>query len=232
MVRETLLASLLAGLCAAVVLTCLQTVWVTPLILQGEVYEDAAAAHETTQVTPSEGHHHEADEWKPSDGTERTLYTAAADLLLGVGYALVLTSTYLLWRAPKTPLRGGVAFGVAGFIVFFVAPALGLPPELPGTAAAELSTRQAWWVMTALATAVALLMFFSSPRIWVRALAVALLIAPHFVPAPQPVVASSLAPEGLQHQFRLATTICNAVFWLALGIASSFAFRKLVRQPV
>ena len=80
MLKETLLASLLAGFCAAVVLTCLQCVWVTPLILQGEVYEDAAAAHETSQAAPSEGHHHEADEWKPSDGMERTLYTAADGL--------------------------------------------------------------------------------------------------------------------------------------------------------
>lgn len=230
MLRETLLASLLAGLCAAVVLTCLQSVWVTPLILKGEVYEDAAAL-KAAAPAPAESHHHDADEWKPRDGTERTLYTAAADLLLSVGYAFVLVSTYLLWRAPRTPLWGAV-FGLAGFIVFFAAPALGLPPELPGTAAAELSTRQAWWVMTAAATAVGLLLFFSTSKLWIRLLALAVLIAPHLVPAPQPVTASSLAPEELQSQFRLATTVCNAIFWLALGVASSVAFRKLVRRHV
>ena len=230
MLKETLLASLLAGLCAAVILTCLQTVWVTPLILQGEVYEDAAAAaHQSAPAVAQEGHHHEADEWKPHDGMERTLYTAAADLLLAVGYAFVLISTYLLWRAPRTALWGA-AFGLAGFAVFFAAPALGLPPELPGTAAAELSIRQAWWVMTAAATAVGLLMLFSSQRLPIRLLAVAVLIAPHLVPAPQPDVAGSLAPEGLQSQFRLATTVCNAIFWLTLGVASSIAWRKLVRQ--
>jgi cobalt transporter subunit CbtA len=224
MLKETLLASLLAGLCAAVILACLQSVWVTPLILKGEVYEDAApaAAHE-------EEHHHEAEEWKPQDGMERTLYTLAADLLLAVGYAFVLTSTYLLWRAPRSPLWGA-AFGLAGFVVFFGAPALGLPPELPGTAAAELSIRQVWWIMTAAATAVGLLMLFSTRRVGIRLLAVAVLIAPHLVPAPQPAVASSLAPEQLQSQFRLATTLCNAVFWVTLGVVSSVAWRKLVRQ--
>lgn len=228
MLKETLLASLLAGLCAAVILTCLQSVWVTPLILRGEVYEDAAA-HQTLPPDTSGDHHHEADEWKPRDGMERTLYTAAADLLLAVGYAFVLISTYLLWRAPSTPLWGA-AFGLAGFTVFFAAPALGLPPELPGTAAAELSVRQAWWVMTAAATAVGLLLLFSSPKLWVRLSALVILVAPHLVPAPQPAIASSLAPEELQSQFRLATTACNAIFWLTLGIGSSVAFRKLVRQ--
>jgi cobalt transporter subunit CbtA len=228
MLRETLLASLLAGLCAAVVLTCLQSVWVTPLILRGEVYEDAVA-QQTSSPASSDVHHHEAEEWKPRDGMERTLYTAAADLLLAVGYAFVLISTYLLWRAPRTPLWGA-AFGLAGFTVFFAAPALGLPPQLPGTAAAELSVRQEWWAMTAAATAAGLLMLFSSPQLRVRLLAIAILIAPHLVPAPQPVKPGSLAPEDLQSQFRLATTVCNAIFWVALGIASSVAFRKLVRR--
>lgn len=228
MLKETLLASLLAGFCAAVILTCLQSVWVTPLILRGEVYEDAAV-HQTSPPATSDDHHHEADEWKPRDGMERTLYTAAADFLLAVGYAFVLISTYLLWRAPRTALWGA-AFGLAGFVVFFEAPALGLPPELPGTAAADLSVRQAWWVMTAAATAVGLLMMFSTSKLRARLFAVAIVVAPHLVRAPQPAIASSLAPEELQSQFRLATTICNAIFWLALGITSSVAFRKLVRQ--
>jgi predicted cobalt transporter CbtA len=32
----------------------------------------------------------------------------------------------------------------------------------------------------------------------------------------------------LQSQFRVATAVCNALFWLSLGVASGFAFRKLV----
>ena len=40
-----------------------------------------------------------------------------------------------------------------GFLVFGLAPGLGLTPELPGMLAEELSKRQAWWICTALATA-------------------------------------------------------------------------------
>jgi len=54
------------------------------------------------------------------------------------------------------------------------------------------------------------------------------IVAPHLIAAPHPAVESSLAPAELQSQFRLATTVCNAIFWLSLGVASGGAFRKLV----
>jgi cobalt transporter subunit CbtA len=236
-VRETVLAAIVAGLIAALVFTVVQSVWVTPLILQGEVYEDAAEAHEVVGGHHHDeaheashdvgGHHHDEGEWKPEDGWQRTLFTFGANLLMGVGYAFVLVSLYLLWREPRKIL-GGAVYGLAGFLVFFAAPGLGLPPELPGTAAAELGIRQEWWAMTAAATAIGLFLLFSQNRWPLRLLGVAIVIAPHFIPAPQPAVESSLAPADLQSQFRVATTIANAVFWLALGITSGVAFRKLV----
>ncbi len=237
MVRETLLAAFVAGLIAALVFTAVQSVWVTPLILQSETYEDAAEAappahHEAasagTEHHQDEGeHHHDENAWKPQGGLQRTLFTFGANLLMGVGYSFVLVALYLLWREPRNTLSGAI-YGLAGFLVFFVAPGLGLPPELPGTAAAELSIRQEWWAMTAAATAVGGVLLFSQGPWWRRLLAVAIIIAPHFVPAPQPAVESSLAPAQLQSQFRVATTVCNALFWLSLGVASGVAFRKLV----
>jgi cobalt transporter subunit CbtA len=229
MVRETVLAALLAGLVAALGFAVLQSIWITPLILQGEVYEDRAeAAREAAPPAAADsGHHHDADAWKPQDGVQRTLFTVGADLLMGVGYAFVLLASYLLWRAPKSSWWG-VAYGLAGFLVFFAAPALGLAPELPGTASAELAARQQWWGMTAIATAIGLLLLFSRLPWRSKILGVLIIAAPHLIPAPRPAVEGSLAPEELQAQFRLATTLCNAGFWLLLGIASSFAFRRLV----
>lgn len=233
MIRETVLAAVVAGLIAALVFTVVQSVWVTPLILQGEVYEDAAEAaphshvHEGHIVVADAASHHDENEWKPEDGWQRTLFTFGANLLMGVGYAFVLVALYLLWRQPQNML-GGALYGVAGFLVFFAAPALGLPPELPGTAAAELSVRQEWWAMTAAATAIGLFLVFSQNNWGMRLLGIAIVIAPHFVPAPQPAVESSLAPAQLQSQFQVATTVANATFWLVLGVASAAMFRKLV----
>jgi cobalt transporter subunit CbtA len=228
-VRETVLAAIVAGLIAALIFTLVQSVWVTPLILQGETYEDAAeaAAGHHESESPNAAHHHDADEWKPQDGWQRTLFTFAANLLMGVGYSFVLIALYLLWREPRSALEGAV-YGLAGFLVFFAAPGLGLPPELPGTAAAELASRQQWWVMTAAATAVGLIVLCSQTRWWLRVLAIGVIVVPHLIAAPHPAVESSLAPAELQSRFRIATTVCNAVFWLSLGLASGGAFRKLV----
>jgi cobalt transporter subunit CbtA len=228
-VRETVLAAIVAGLIAALVFTVVQSIWVTPLILQGETYEEAAeasAGHHESE-SPNSAHHHDADAWKPQDGWQRTLFTFAANLLMGVGYSFVLVALYLLWREPRSTLAGAL-YGLAGFLVFFAAPGLGLPPELPGTAAAELTSRQQWWAMTAVATAAGLFLFCSQPRWWMRVLALGIIVAPHLIPAPHPAVESSLAPAELQSRFRLATTVCNAIFWLSLGVASGGAFRRLV----
>ncbi len=236
MVRETVFTAAIAGLVAALVLTVLQIAWVTPLILQAEAYEQPAQsgqvdAHEHGAGGASAAaheHHHEAEEWKPQDGWQRTAFTLAANLLLGFGYAMALIAVYLLWREPRSVVYGAI-YGIGGFMVFFLAPSLGLPPELPGTAAAEVSVRQLWWAMVAVATAAGLLLLWSRATWKVRALGVALIVAPHFIAAPQPEVAASLAPEALQSQFRVASTLSNAIFWLLLGLVSSLAFRRMTQ---
>lgn len=226
MFRETVLAAAIAGIAASLLLTVLQVVWVTPLILTGERYEARAEALEHSHDPPlGAEHRHDENTWKPSSGLERSLFTVAANALVGIGYAFVLIAVYLFWRAPKSP-GSGALFGFVGFLVFFVAPALGLPPELPGTAAAELSARQEWWAMTVLATGVGVFLFVSQSRWWVRLLAVAMVIAPHLVPAPQPGVQASPVPAELQSHFRIATTVCNAVFWVVLGILTTRSFRR------
>lgn len=231
MIRDTLLAVAVAGLIAALALTVVQLSWVTPLILKAETFEEAAAGPATHAHVHSgeHAHEHEGAEWKPRDGLERTLFTFAANMLMGFGYAFMLMAAYLLWREPASA-SSGVLYGLAGFAAFFLAPSLGLPPELPGTAAAELSQRQLWWVMIAGTTGAGLLALFSRASIWTRAIGVVLITAPHLIAAPRPEVHASLAPEALQSQFRVASTLSNAVFWVALGFASSFAFRKWVRR--
>jgi cobalt transporter subunit CbtA len=230
MFREILLAAGVAGLLAALMLTLTQTLWITPLILQAETYEDAAesATAVTTQQhreSHEHEHHHDASEWKPSDGLQRALFTLVSNIVMGVGYALLLIGVYTLWRRPNN-IAEALLFGLAGFAVFFGAPGLGLPPELPGTEAAELAARQQWWIGTAIATAIGLALLCAQNNWILRALGGAVLLAPHLIGAPHLATESSLAPVELQTQFRLATVISNAVFWLLLGAVSAFALRK------
>ncbi|WP_226502437.1 CbtA family protein [Pseudomonas sp. MWU16-30317] len=211
------------GLLGALLLTLLQSFWVAPLIQQAETYEKApAAVHEHNEAVAA--HEHDAEAWEPEDGWQRVLSTTGGNLVVAVGFALMLAGLYTL-RAPGRT-REGLLWGLAGYAVFCLAPTLGLPPELPGTAAADLSQRQIWWAGTAASTAVALALIVFG-RSWLLKLAGAvILVIPHWVGAPQPEVHASLAPEALESQFKWASQLTNAAFWLALGLISAWLFRR------
>ncbi|MCJ7959835.1 MAG: CbtA family protein [Pseudomonas sp.] len=215
------------GLLAALLLTLLQSFWVAPLILQAETFENAPAAAEVMPHVHAEGaaaHTHDAEAWEPENGWQRVLSTTGGNLVVAVGFALMLAGLYTL-RAP-TRTAQGLLWGLAGYATFVLAPTLGLPPELPGTAAADLAQRQIWWVGTAASTAagIALLVF---GRNWLlKVLGVAILAVPHMIGAPQPEVHSMLAPEALEAQFKIASQLTNVAFWLALGLISAWLFRR------
>lgn len=213
------------GLIAALFLTLLQNFWVVPLILQAETYENAPTeqVHEHAENAPA-GHVHDEEAWSPQDGWQRILSTTGGNLVVAVGFALMLAGLYTL-RAPGKTSQG-VLWGLAGFAVFTLAPTLGLPPELPGTAAADLTQRQIWWIGTAASTAAALALIVFGKNWLLKVLGVAILVVPHIIGAPQPPVHESLAPEALESQFKIASLLTNALFWIAMGVISAWLFRR------
>lgn len=213
------------GLLAALLLTVLQSLWVTPLILEAETFEKPAEtpAHTHTD-THMAAHTHDAEAWEPEDGWQRVLSTTGGNLVVAVGFALMLAGLYTL-RSP-TRTSQGVLWGLAGYATFCLAPTLGLPPELPGTAAADLLQRQVWWVSTAASTAVAIALVVFGKHWALKVLGVVILVIPHVLGAPQPEVHSSLAPQALETQFKMASQLTNVVFWLALGVISAWLFRR------
>ncbi|WNW10454.1 CbtA family protein [Pseudomonas sp. DTU_2021_1001937_2_SI_NGA_ILE_001] len=215
-----------SGLLAALLLTLVQSLWVSPLILQAETYESAPAAqaHEHAEGSAAHSHEHDEEAWAPQDGWQRVLSTAAGNLVVAVGFALMLVGLYSL-RMPGST-RQGLLWGLAGFAVFVLAPTLGLPPELPGTAAAELGQRQTWWISTAAATAAGLALLVFGRGLWLKLLGAAWLLGPHVIGAPQPTAHASLAPEALESQFIVASLLTNAVFWVALGALTAWLFRR------
>ncbi len=143
------------------------------------------------------------------------LTTAIANVALAAAFALFLGAALSL--RPPSNWRRGLLWGAAGYVVFFVAPSLGLPPELPGTQSAALHDRQLWWFGCVAFTAlgVGTIAFARHPAS--RVAGVLLLIAPHVLGAPQPVAHGGTAPAALASEFVRATYLANAVFWLALG---------------
>ncbi|MGE8115299.1 CbtA family protein [Pseudomonas sp. NPDC086566] len=215
-----------SGLLAALLLTLLQSFWVAPLILEAETYESAspAAAHHSHDEKAGAGHTHGEEAWSPEDGWQRTLSTTGGNLVVAVGFALILAALYSLREPGRTST--GALWGLAGFAVFCLAPTLGLPPELPGTAAADLGQRQSWWVGTAAATALGLALLVFARHGLLKALGAALLVVPHVIGAPQPEVHESLAPQALETRFMIASWLTNAAFWVALGLLSAWLYRR------
>ncbi|WP_426130186.1 CbtA family protein [Pseudomonas sp. DWP1b1] len=214
------------GLLAALLLTLLQSFWVAPLILQAETFEKAPAATEMAHehAEGAAAHTHDAEAWEPEDGWQRVLSTTGGNLVVAVGFALMLAGLYTL-RAP-TRTAQGLLWGLAGYATFVLAPTMGLPPELPGTAAADLALRQTWWIGTAACTAAGIALIVFGRNWLLKVLGVAILAVPHVIGAPQPEVHSMLAPEALEAQFKIASQLTNVAFWLALGLISAWLFRR------
>ena len=212
--RNVVLAAALTGLVVGLVLTAIQAFSTVPLILEAETYEVAEAA--ATPAAGAPAHEHEEEAWAPADGFPRFAFTLLANIVTGIGYALILIVAAEL-AGGIAGWRQGLLWGLAGFVVFTVAPGLGLPPELPGMPAGPLDARQVWWIATAAATAGGLALLFLRRSLPAAAIGLALIVLPHLVGAPKPDSFATDVPEGLHHDFVVAVVVSSLVFWSLLG---------------
>ncbi len=83
-----------------------------------------------------------------------------------------------------------------------------------------------WWIGTAASTAVGIALIAFGRHWLLKVLGVATLLVPHVIGAPQPEVHSMLAPQALESQFKIASQLTNVAFWLALGLISTWLFRR------
>jgi cobalt transporter subunit CbtA len=226
--RRILLAGILAGLIAGAFVSIVQAVKLTPLILAAETFEKHPAAD--THAHGAAAHDHGAAD-AAGHGVTRRLLTLLANLVVGAGFGLVMAGAFAL-RQARTGIvpdaATGLLWGAAGFAAFAAAPALGLPPELPGSAAADLGARQAWWLGTALATLLGLAALgYGRSAPW-RIAGAALVIAPHVVGVPAaPAGEAATVPAELAAHFAAASLIVAALFWAVLGTANGWLYRRL-----
>lgn len=234
--RNIVFAAALVGLAAGLALTALQQFGTQPLIVRAEALEASAGApkphdhatagaHDHAALVAQEaaaagGHEHGAGGWAPADGLERFAWTLVANIVAGVGFALLLLAASEL-KGGLSSWREGLLWGLAGFAAFTLAPSIGLPPEAPGAEGAPLMDRQVWWIATATATAagIALVAYGRTPVLALGG--IALIAAPHVVGAPQPSAPSTL-PHTLERDFVVAVIVTGFLFWATLGALAGY----------
>jgi cobalt transporter subunit CbtA len=227
--RRILVTALAAGFAAGLAFFAVQAWRLLPLIQTAETYESAATPHHDHDAAAPTHQHAPAAEpaWEPAEGFERLAYTLTADVVTGIGFALLLVGAFSL-RGKPIDLRRGLLWGIAGYLAFALAPALVLPPELPGSISADLAGRQAWWWATALATAGGLaLVAFARPS-WLKLAGVCVIVLPHVIAPSHP--AGGVAPRDLLVEFTIASLAATAVFWIVLGAASGWLYPRLSRR--
>jgi cobalt transporter subunit CbtA len=220
LLRRMAWAALAGGMAAGLTLSVLQAVWVTPLIRVAERYESPAPAAQPNPAEPA------VPPWMPGQGLQRLALSVVSNVLAGVGFALLLAAGMRL-RGAALSAQSGLLWGLAGYGAFVLAPALGLPPELPGAALAPLEERQLWWLGTLAATAAGLAVL-AFAAVWIKPLGVLLLVLPHAVGAPQaPLDALDVLPPALAGRFVAAVLVTSAVFWAVLGTTCGWVSRRL-----
>jgi cobalt transporter subunit CbtA len=235
MTARIIIAAALAGLIAGLVVSVVQQFRITPLIVAAEQYEQAgghdhAGAPDQANNSAAVDSHADQEAWAPRDGMERTLFTLAANIVAGVGFALVLAAASLLTGLPLN-LANGAVWGLAGFAAFMLAPSAGLPPELPGMPAADLAARQAWWWATVAATGIAIVLAVCFVRPWAWIAGLVLVLLPHVFGAPQPLSHDSAVPAALATSFAANAIVAQAVFWVVLGTALGHLMARLSHPP-
>lgn len=233
---------LFAGFLTALVYSVVQALTVTPLIFQAEVYEEASGGHTHGPVVHlhADGQQHLHDEaspataaagaaepWGPSDGIERYGFTFLANIVTAVGFSFILVAAFVV-RGKPMDMRSGLWWGAAGYAIFVLGPSLGLPPEVPGAAAAPLVARQIWWVGTVAATAVGLGVLVFAKPIWLRAVGLPILLIPHLIGAPHPIgLEAGPVPPELASLYVVWALAASLTFWLMLGASAGEIYRRL-----
>lgn len=235
MLTRILAGGLLGGFVAGLLAAVLNLLLVQPVLLAAERYEMGELVHQTASA---QAYDHGTAQvaggtvaglvappmppLAPTFDPGRDGLTGLAFGLTYAGFGLILAAAMAAaearGRGPAS-LRAGLVWGAAGWAAVQLAPALGLPPELPGMGAAGLAASQAWWWASAVATALGIAML-AFGRGWPAVAAgLALVSALHVLGAPEPAAFTGPAPPELAALFAARALGVGLVAWLALGWA-------------
>ncbi len=214
-VTSALFAGGAAGLAAGI----LQWQFVQPVLLHSELYEQGLLTHfggtlNSTDVA--------LDRLQPMRDALSIIFT----MLLNTGYALILIALMSIRHQSGDELtpHKGIIWGIAGYVAVHLAPALSLPPEVPGVAAADVELRQIWWVCTVAATSIGLWLIAFSRNITRIIPAIILILLPHLIGAPEADVFTGPAPTEIGALFASRALGIGLASWAVLGYFSARFF--------
>ena len=140
MVSTALLAGFLAGPCLFVI----QRTLTVPLIRSAETYEKAGSPESQSDTFAME--------------PLRSISTLLGDLFVAVGFGLIVTGIYTVRGSGGWEF--GLLVGLAGFVTFHLAPAVVVPPAVPGMEVASLPLRQTAWLVAVASAVIGIILFF------------------------------------------------------------------------
>lgn len=226
MTKNLFVSAICAGIAAGLLASALQLTFVIPVLLEGELYETGSRVHFGTDGSP------QSDRGAPPLAGDwlRHSMTVAFNIVTYTGYGLLLAAmiSFASLKGITTTAKQGLIWGLCGYIAVQLAPAIGLPPELPGTIAAEVAQRQLWWISTILASAAGLgLIAFG--RSYLPLTGVVLMAIPHLLGAPHLDTFFGVAPPELAAEFATLSLGAAAAGWVLLGYAVAAILQHLER---
>lgn len=212
MFTRILTSALIAGAAAGFLAALLQLAFVQPVLLQAELFESGVLVHSGGTPTP----------WPEVSFAFELLRDGLSILFtmfLYAGFGLILVALMSLAeeRGQVINARTGLLWGMAGFVAMQLAPGFSLAPEVPGVAAADVTSRQIWWFATVISAGAALwlIAFGKGWKVW--APAIVLLLTPHIVGAPHPDVVNGAVPPEIAALFVVRALGVGLTAWVLLG---------------
>lgn len=230
MFGRLLIAALITGVVAGLIVSLAQAVKVSPLIYYAETFEEAAAAAapEAIEHLHEDGSVHQHNT-AGAGSLERITFTILANSLVGVAFGLILAAA-MVFANRHVNWRRGVLWGLAGFVVFALGPALQLPPEPPGVDPGSVELRGAWWAFIAFMSGLGLwLIAFRKSWRW-KAVGLAALVLPQIMGIPEFVDSEAVVPDAVIDQFIVAALLTTGIFWLCLGGVMGGVYNRLVQS--
>ena len=224
-------SALFAGLAGGLIAAVLQVYLMVPVILEAELYESGIRVHNAeSAMSPEEQKAAEeaALAEAKADALSRNFGTFLATTASYTGFALLMVAGFAFAQrfGIEVSARSGIIWGMAGFVAFQLAPALGLPAELPGASAAPLPLRQMWWIFAVVATLGGIVAIAFGKTLPLQIGGLVLVALPVLIAAPHPAEYGGLVPPELATLFAGRALGVGAATWAVLGFFAGYFWKK------